>query len=273
MINISNLHFQYDKYTTETIKGINLTVSEGEFVAVLGHNGSGKSTLAKLINGLLIPSEGSVLVDDIDTSKEEEFWNIRKKVGIVFQNPDNQLIATSVEEDTAFGPENLGLPKEEIRERIHRALYLVGMEKYSNREVHFLSGGQKQRVAIAGVMAMRPKYLVLDEPTAMLDPKGRKEVLNAVIDLNKKEKITVIYITHIMEEALFADRIILMNEGLIELSGPTREVLNNVDALKKCGLNVPYMSLLAQKLRDNGFNIGNDILTREDMVKALCQLK
>jgi energy-coupling factor transport system ATP-binding protein len=237
---------------------------------VLGHNGSGKSTLAKHLNGLLLPNEGDVLVDGMNTKDAKVFWQIRQVVGMVFQNPDNQLIATSVEEDTAFGPENLGVEPGLIRQRVAEALQSVGMTAFKDRAVHLLSGGQKQRVAIAGVMAMQPKVLVLDEPTSMLDPRGREEVMTAVHRLNKEEGITVVHITHIMEEALQADRVVVMEEGQIVLSGRPFEIFRQVEKLRALRLDVPYMVDLADQLRQVGIDLPKDILTVEEMVVALC---
>ena len=255
----------------EALSHINLKIADGEFLVVLGHNGSGKSTLARHLNGLLQPQHGFIVVDGLEIHNEEELWEIRKKVGMVFQNPDNQLVATTVEEDVAFGLENLGVPPEEIRKRVDEALARVGMSDFAKREPHHLSGGQKQRVAIAGVIAMRPAYLVLDEPTAMLDPKGRKEVLDTVHSLNKEEKLTVVHITHFMEEAVDADRVLVMENGKIMLAGTPSEVFQQVDQLHKLRMDVPLIVELADELRE-GLPLGPNILSLEDMVEELCKL-
>jgi energy-coupling factor transport system ATP-binding protein len=268
LINIKDLHYRYEN--KEALKGINLTVPAGEFLVILGHNGSGKSTLAKHINGLLLPASGQVLVNGLDSQNPQEFWPLRQQVGMVFQNPDNQLIATSVEEDTAFGPENLGTEPALIRRQVDEALADVGMEEYKDRAVHLLSGGQKQRVAIAGVMAMRPKVLVLDEPTAMLDPRGRREVMAAVQKLNREEKITVVYITHIMEEAVAADRVVVMEEGRIVMTGSPQEVFNHTEQLKELRLDVPMAADMAGRLRQRGLGLPPAILTIEELAVALC---
>ncbi len=255
----------------EALSHINLKIADGEFLVVLGHNGSGKSTLARHLNGLLQPQHGFIVVDGLEIHNEEELWEIRKKVGMVFQNPDNQLVATTVEEDVAFGLENLGVPPEEIRKRVDEALARVGMSDFAKREPHHLSGGQKQRVAIAGVIAMKPAYLVLDEPTAMLDPKGRKEVLDTVHSLNKEEKLTVVHITHFMEEAVDADRVLVMENGKIMLAGTPSEVFQQVDQLHKLRMDVPLIVELADELRE-GLPLGPNILSLEDMVEELCKL-
>jgi energy-coupling factor transport system ATP-binding protein len=268
LIEIKDLHYQYEN--KEALRGVNLTVPDGEFLVILGHNGSGKSTLAKHINGLLLPAAGQVLVNGLDSKKPEEFWPLRQQVGMVFQNPDNQLIATSVEEDTAFGPENLGVEPALIRRQVDEALAEVGMSEYKDRAVHLLSGGQKQRVAIAGVMAMRPKVLVLDEPTAMLDPRGRREVMAAVRKLNREEKITVVYITHIMEEAVAADRVVVMEEGRIVMTGAPQEVFNHIAVLKELRLDVPMAVDIACRLRRQGIDLPLSILTIEELAVALC---
>lgn len=274
MIEVKELEHLYPSTgSTEEVKavaGVNLTISQGEFVAIIGHNGSGKSTLAKHFNGLLLPTTGQVLVEGLDTSLEDNVWEIRRQVGMVFQNPDNQLVATTVEEDVAFGPENLGLPSQEIRNRVDEALALVRMEEFKNKEPHLLSGGQKQRVAIAGVIAMRPRYLVLDEPTAMLDPQGRKEVMATVQRLNQEEGLAVVHITHYMDEAVNADRVLVMEHGRIMLEGKPREVFAQVEDLKKLRMDVPQMTELASLLRQGGLSVPMDILTVEEMVKCLC---
>lgn len=273
MIEVINLEHSYQSRETEEVKavnGVSLTINRGEFVAIIGHNGSGKSTLAKHLNGLLLPTAGKVLVDGLDTMMPENIWEIRRRVGMVFQNPDNQLVATTVEEDVAFGPENLGLPSQEIRKRVDEALELVRMSDFKTKEPHLLSGGQKQRVAIAGVIAMRPDYLVLDEPTAMLDPQGRQEVMVTVLRLNKEEGLGVVHITHYMDEAVNADRVIVMENGQIEMEGKPREVFAQVEKLKKLRMDVPQMTELASLLRRGGLTIPEDVLTVEEMVKCLC---
>lgn len=274
MIEIKNLTHKYRLGNNQELTAVNnltLDIQEGEFIAVLGHNGSGKSTLAKHLNALLLPTEGKVFVDGLDTSDSNELWSIRQQVGMVFQNPDNQLIATTVEEDVAFGPENLGIPPEKIRQRVDEALTLVGMDDFKARAPHLLSGGQKQRVAIAGIIAMRPKYLVLDEPTAMLDPSGREEVMNTIRKLNKEEKLTIVHITHFMEEAVFADRVIVMEEGEIVLSGAPREVFSQVATLKELRLDVPPITELAYLLSQEISDFPTDIMSIEEMVVALCR--
>ena len=237
MIEVKNLEHQFlnpQGGYQQALKGVSLHIGQGEFVAIIGHNGSGKSTLAKHLNALLLPDQGTVTIDGLDIKDKENLWKIRQQVGMVFQNPDNQLIATTVEEDVAFGPENLGIEPLKIRQRVDEALASVGMSEYKNRAPHLLSGGQKQRVAIAGVVAMRPKVLVLDEPTAMLDPLGRKEVMDTVVKLNREEGLTIVYITHFMEEAVLADRVVVMENGLIEMDGSPREIFSQVQKLKSC---------------------------------------
>lgn len=273
MIEVKNLHHLYKKSEDQEIRALDdlsLTIEEGEFVVVIGHNGSGKSTLAKHLNSLLLPSQGQVLVDGMSTLDEDKVWQIRSRVGMVFQNPDNQLIATTVEDDVAFGCENLGIPSEEIAPRIRRALGRVGMAGFEKKEPHYLSGGQKQRVAIAGVIAMRPKYLVLDEPTAMLDPRGRKEVMDTVHSLNKDEALTIVHITHYMEEAVQADRLVVMEDGKIVTMGSPREIFSQVDLLKSLRMDVPPMTELAYHLRGQGLDVPKDVLSVEEMVEALC---
>lgn len=251
---------------------VDLDVKQGEFVAVLGHNGSGKSTLAKHLNVLLTASGGTLWVDGKNTEDEDNLWAIRQNAGMVFQNPDNQIIASVVEEDVAFGPENIGVPTSEIWKRVERSLKSVGMIKYREHSPNKLSGGQKQRIAIAGVMAMEPKCIVLDEPTAMLDPNGRREVLEAVEQLNKEKGITVILITHYMEEVVHADRVYVMDNGKVVMQGTPRNVFSQVDTLKSYRLDVPQITLLAYELRKAGLNIPEGILTRQELVEALCQL-
>ena len=249
---------------------VNLDVKQGQFIAILGHNGSGKSTLAKHINALLTPSEGVLWVDGMDVLDEENTIPVRKTAGMVFQNPDNQIIASVVEEDVGFGPENIGVPTDEIWQRVEESLKAVGMLKYREHSPNKLSGGQKQRVAIAGVMAMQPECIVLDEPTAMLDPNGRKEVLRAVRKLNEEKGVTVILITHYMEEVVFADRVFVMDNGKLVMQGTPREIFSEVEKLKELRLDVPQVTLLAYELRKNGVDLPEGILTIEELVNALC---
>lgn len=272
-----NLKFCYPPDSEGNIKvaidGVDIAINKGEFVVVLGHNGSGKSTFAKHINGLLVPTEGKVIVAGYDTSVDENIWEVRSKAGMVFQNPDNQIVATIVEEDVAFGPENLGVEPKEIRKRVDEALERVNMSEYKKHGPHLLSGGQKQRVAIAGILAMMPECIVLDEPTAMLDPSGRKEVVETILDLNKNHGITIVFITHFMEEAVKADRIYVMDQGKVIVDGTPREVFKNVEIMKNLGLDVPQMTELAYELSKSGVNIKTDVLTIDEMVNELCQLK
>lgn len=251
------------------VNDVSFHVRPGEFVAILGHNGSGKSTLAKHINALLVPEEGTVYVDDIDTSDGEMIWEIRQRVGMVFQNPDNQIVYNVVEEDVGFGPENLGVPTKQIWKRVEDALRKVGMFHARKESPNNLSGGQKQRVAIAGILAMKPKCIVLDESTAMLDPVGRREVLQAVKELNEKEHITVLWITHYMEEVVEADKVIVMNKGEIVLEGTPREIFSQVETLQRYHLDVPQVTLLAHELRKKGMNIPEGILEVEELVNAV----
>ncbi|MBS6194213.1 MAG: energy-coupling factor transporter ATPase [Clostridiales bacterium] len=277
IIKAAKLAYDYLRYGEEgeepevnrAIDYVDLDIEEGQFIAVLGHNGSGKSTLAKHINGLLVPSEGTLWVDHMDTSSQEDIWKIRQRAGMVFQNPDNQIIGTVVEEDVGFGPENLGVPTADIWKRVDESLEAVGMTAYRHHSPNKLSGGQKQRVAIAGVMAMHPKCIVLDEPTAMLDPNGRKEVLKAVRELNKQEKVTVILITHYMEEVVWADDVYVMDQGKIVMHGTPREIFSRVDQLKQYRLDVPQVTLLAYELKKAGLEISEDILTIRELVEAL----
>ena len=279
IIKAFKLGFDYLKYdedgnveaTQRAVNDVNLDIEAGDFVAVLGHNGSGKSTLAKQINALLIPSEGTMWVDDLDTAKEPELWKIRQKAGMVFQNPDNQIIGTVVEEDVGFGPENMGVPTDEIWKRVDDSLKKTGMTAYRYQSPNKLSGGQKQRVAIAGVVAMRPSCIVLDEPTAMLDPNGRKEVLKAVSELNKKENVTVVLITHYMEEVIHANKVYVMDGGNVVMQGTPREIFSQVETLKKYRLDVPQVTLLAHELHKAGVDIPEGILTKEELVGALCR--
>lgn len=275
IIRLQDLRFEYLSFEGEEIaalNGVTLDIQKGEFVAVIGHNGSGKSTLAKHLNALLRPSSGVVWIKGMDTRDEDKLWEIRQTAGMVFQNPDNQLVATVVEEDVAFGPENLGLPPEEIRKRVADALKVVGMQEYAQAAPHYLSGGQKQRVAIAGILAMKPEIIVLDEPTAMLDPVGRHEVMETIKYLNKHEGITVVHITHYMEEAVDADRVIVMEQGKIVLQGTPRQVFSQVEVLKEIGLDVPQVTELAYRLRAEGLDIPLNVLKVEEMVDAICQL-
>ena len=257
---------------TEAVDHVSLDVEQGQFIAILGHNGSGKSTLAKHINAILKPTEGEMTVDGMSTSEEDNVWSVRQTAGMVFQNPDNQIVATIVEEDVAFGPENLGVPTDEIWERVNKALESVNMTMYRGYSPNKLSGGQKQRVAIAGVLAMKPKCIVLDEATAMLDPLGRKEVMSALIELNKVEKITVILITHYMDEAVLADKIFVMDKGKIAMEGTPRQVFSHVEEIRELRLDVPAATAMAYELRKAGYNIPKDILTRDELVEAVCQL-
>lgn len=274
MICIQRVTHIYKKESTKqevkALDNVSLDIHEGEHIAVLGHNGCGKSTLAKHLNALLLPTAGTVEVDAVDTANEADLWTIRQMVGMVFQNPDNQLVATTVEEDVAFGPENMGMEPALIRQRVDEALALVGMSQFKDKGPHLLSGGQKQRVAIAGIIAMRPKYIVFDEPTAMLDPIGRKEVMDTMQRLNREEGITVINITHFMEEAVLADRVVVMDHGRIVLSGTPKEVFTQVDLLKEMQLDVPPIAELAALLHKEDTHIAADIMTIEEMVRELC---
>lgn len=254
---------------TKALDNVDIEIKEGDFVAVLGHNGSGKSTFAKHINALLSPTAGTLIVDGKDVLQASNRLDIRKKAGMVFQNPDNQIIASIVEEDVGFGPENLGIPTDEIWERVDRSLKTVGMTEYRKHSPNKLSGGQKQRVAIAGVVAMEPKCIILDEPTAMLDPNGRKEVIEAITELNKKKNITVILITHYMEEVVNADYVYVMEKGKVIMKGVPREIFSQVETLKKHRLDVPQITLLAHELKQSGLNIPDGILTREELIDAL----
>ena len=254
------------------IDGVDVDIKKGDFVAVLGHNGSGKSTLAKHVNGLLLPTEGTVWVGDMDTKDEEHIWDVRKTAGMVFQNPDNQIIGNIVEEDVGFGPENIGVPTEEIWKRVEESLKAVGMTAYRLQSPNKLSGGQKQRVAIAGVMAMKPECIILDEPTAMLDPNGRREVIRTIHELNRAEGITVLLITHYMEEAIEADRIIVMDDGRIVMDGQPREIFSRVKELKSHGLDVPQVTELAWELKEAGMPLTDGILSREELVEQLVPL-
>ena len=279
MIKTDKLVFEYAKRDEEgniigmsrAVDEVDLDIEPGQFIAILGHNGSGKSTLAKHMNAILVPTEGTMWVDGKDTKEEEYLWDIRQSAGMVFQNPDNQIIGTVVEEDVGFGPENLGVPTEQIWKRVEESLKAVGMIEYRHHSPNKLSGGQKQRVAIAGVMAMRPKCIVLDEPTAMLDPNGRKEVLESVQELRKREHITVILITHYMEEVVDADQVIVMDHGHVVMQGTPREIFSQVDLLKEYRLDVPQVTILADELRKRGLDIPAGILKKEELVEILCR--
>lgn len=268
IIEIKNLSFQYEGSSKKVLKNLNIDIKEGEFICVLGHNGSGKSTLAKLINAQYIPTEGYILVGNMNTKDDDSLWDIREMCGMVFQNPDNQLVATIVEEDVAFGPENLGVPREELRKRVDECLELVGMSEYKRHSPALLSGGQKQRIAIAGILAMNPKCLLMDEPTAMLDPQGRKDILDTVLKLREMGK-TIIHITHYMEECVNADRIIVINEGDVVLEGTPREVFSNVEQMKEIGLDVPEPTEISYLLNKSNINVRADVLTVDELVEAL----
>ncbi len=274
-IKFDNVSFAYELEDEGIVRAVNdfsLEVPEGQFLAVLGHNGCGKSTVAKLINGILVPNKGKVTVKGMDTSDESKTVDIRRTVGMVFQNPDNQIVATIVEDDVAFGPENLGVEPSEIRKAVDNALKAVGMYEFRKREPHRLSGGQKQRVAIAGVIAMNTKCIVMDEPTAMLDPQGRKEVMDTVMKLNREFGITVILITHYMDEAVKADRVVVMDGGRIALDGTPKEVFRNVERMKKLGLDVPQATELAYRLRKKGFKLPEDILDENECAEAILKV-
>lgn len=277
MIRTKNLIHEYIKVNengeeTERFRAIDdldIEIEQGEFVAILGHNGSGKSTLAKHLNALLFPTEGTVWVDGMDTSQDEHLWDIRSDAGMIFQNPDNQIVAPIIEEDVAFGPENLGVRTEEILKLVESSLKTVGMYEYREKSPNRLSGGQKQRVSIAGVIAMKPKCIIMDEPTAMLDPSGRRDIINAVRELNRNEGITIILITHYMEEAIEADRVFVMDQGKIALQGTPREVFAQVETIKKLRLDVPQVTLLAHELRSRGLDLPAGILTREELANEI----
>ena len=281
MIHAEKLVYEYDKRdeegnvigTDRAIDDVDIDVPQGSFVAVLGHNGSGKSTLAKHMNAILVPTGGTMWVDGRDTRNPAELWNVRQTAGMVFQNPDNQIIGTVVEEDVGFGPENLGVPTDEIWKRVEDSLRSVGMLEYRKASPNKLSGGQKQRVAIAGVIAMEPKCIVLDEPTAMLDPSGRREVIRAVEKLRKEKNVTVILITHYMEEVIDADQVFVMDGGHIVMHGTPREIFSRVDELKSYRMDVPQVTMLAEELRKRGLDLPRGILRREELVEALCRLR
>ena len=274
-IKFDNVSFAYDPEEEQPIRAVNdfsLSVPEGQFLAILGHNGCGKSTVAKLVNGILVPTKGKVTVAGMDTADEDKTVDIRRNVGMVFQNPDNQIVATIVEDDVAFGPENLGVEPAEIRKAVDAALKAVGMYEFRKREPHRLSGGQKQRVAIAGVIAMNTKCIVMDEPTAMLDPQGRKEVIDTVMRLNKEFGITVILITHFMDEAVKADRVVVMDDGCIALDGTPKQVFRNVEKIKALGLDVPQATELVYRLRKRGMKLPDDILDEKECAEAVLRL-
>ncbi|MGL5634346.1 MAG: energy-coupling factor transporter ATPase [Sarcina sp.] len=277
MIRADGITFKYEseegKVEKIALDNVSMDITKGEFLVVLGHNGSGKSTIAKHMNALLLPSEGKMFVDGMDTVEDALLWEIRSRAGMVFQNPDNQLVATIVEEDVAFGPENLGVAPEEIRRRVDECLKKVDMYEYRRHAPHLLSGGQKQRIAIAGILAMQPKCIILDEPTAMLDPSGRKEVLQTIKDLNKELGMTIVLITHYMDEAAMADRVIVMDKGIVKLEGTPREVFSNVKQIKDIGLDVPQVTELAYELQQEGIDISTEILNIDEMVNELCRLK
>lgn len=280
LIKTKNLTFEYIRRDdegnvegiTKAVDDVNLDIKQGDFITILGHNGSGKSTLAKHLNAILYPTEGTVWVDGKDTNEDEYLWDIRQAAGMVFQNPDNQIIGQVVEEDVGFGPENMGVETKEIWERVEESLKAVGMYEFRKHSPNKLSGGQKQRVSIAGVIAMHPKCIILDEPTAMLDPKGRKEVIRAVRALNDVEKVTVILITHYMEEAIYSDKIFVMDKGRIVMQGTPTQVFSQVEALKELRLDVPQATLLAYELKQAGVNLEDGILSKEGLVEALCRL-
>lgn len=275
MIEVNNLVYSYiaeDGSCEEVLKNINLKIEKGEFVAVLGHNGSGKSTFAKHLNAIHLPLGGTVYVDGINTADEDRLWDVRSHVGMVFQNPDNQIVASVVEEDVAFAPENLSVPPEEIRKRVDDALETVGMTEYRNHSPHMLSGGQKQRVAIAGIIAMKPEIIVMDEPTAMLDPIGRREVMKTIEDLNTRFGITIVLITHNMDEAVKAQRVIVIDGGKIIIDDTPRNVFKNVELIRDIGLDVPQATLLAHELRKRGYDIRDDVLTVDECTEEIYKL-
>ncbi|WP_250672906.1 energy-coupling factor transporter ATPase [Paraclostridium ghonii] len=274
IVSVEDISFEYITEDTKfkAIDKLSLHVKQGEFVVVIGHNGSGKSTLSKNLNAILMPTSGSIYINGLNTKEEDKLWDIRQTAGMVFQNPDNQIVATIVEEDVAFGPENLGIDPPEIRKRVEESLKSVGMYEMRDRQPHLLSGGQKQRVAIAGIIAMKPKCIIFDEATAMLDPSGRKEVMKTIKRLNKEENISIMHITHFMEEAVDADRVVVMEKGRKVLEGTPKEVFSQVERLKNIGLDVPYMTELSKALKEEGIDIDGDILTVDEMVVKLCQL-
>lgn len=279
IISAKNITFDYPNFENEeegsnrALENVNFEVKKGEFVGIIGHNGSGKSTLSKLLNAILLPTEGDIEIKGMNTKDPEKTWDIRQTAGMVFQNPDNQLVATIVEDDVAFGPENLGVPPKEIRERVDNCLEIVGMSDFKKSEPNNLSGGQKQRVAIAGILAMEPECIILDEPTAMLDPNGRKEVIKTIKKLNKEKEMTILHVTHFMDELVDADRIIVMDNGKIVMEGKPKEIFSQVDKLKEIGLDVPPMTALSHELREIGFDLPDDLLTVEETAEAICRLK
>ena len=276
IIRVQNVSFAYSREEgsepVKAIDGISFEIEAGSFTAIIGKNGSGKSTLAKNLNGLLLPTEGDILVADYNTKDDAHIWDVRQTAGMVFQNPDNQLVSAIVEDDVAFGPENLGVDPQEIRQRVDQALEAVNMGKFKNKAPHLLSGGQKQRIAIAGVVAMKPRCIIFDEPTAMLDPNGRKEVIEAVEQLRKEKNVTVILITHYMEEVIDADQVFVMDEGHVVMHGTPKEIFSRVDELKKYRMDVPQVTMLADALIQKGVPLPKGILRREELVDALCQL-
>ena len=277
IIEFKNVTFRYESddegvVLAPAVKDFSLNINEGDFMAILGHNGSGKSTLAKLSNGLLLPESGTILVDGMDTQNEDDDIKIKQTVGVVFQNPDNQIVATIVEEDVAFGPENLGVEPSEIRRRVDESLKIVGMYKYKNHEPHKLSGGQKQRVAIAGIIAMEPRCIILDEPTAMLDPEGRRDVMKAIKRLNRELGITVVFITHYMEEACEADRIVVMDDSRLLMDGTPKEIFADTEKIRSIGLDVPQTCLLAEMLKKDGIKLKNDLLSIDELVENIDDL-
>lgn len=272
IIDIKNLRYEYlsdDNKKSIGLDGISFSVNKGELISILGHNGSGKSTLAKLLNAQFVPTDGEIEIFGINTKDEEKIWDIRQKCAMVFQNPDNQLVATVVEEDVAFGPENLGIDPVEIRQRVDEALEIVEMGDYKKHSPHMLSGGQKQRIAIAGVLSMKPEVIIFDESTAMLDPIGRKDIIDTILKLNKEENKTILYITHYMEEAVLADRVIVLNEGKIEFDDSPKKVFSNVERLRELGLSVPQVTELSYLLKNEGIEISTDILTNDEMIEFL----
>ena len=272
MISAQNITFSYSPESTVILKNLSLDIKKGDFVALLGHNGSGKSTFAKHFNAILLPQGGKIFVNGMDTSDEKLLWDIRANAAMVFQNPDNQLVATVVEEDVAFAAENLGIPPDEIRERVNDSLEIVGMSKYKHHAPHLLSGGQKQRVAIAGVVAMRPEIIIFDEPTAMLDPQGRKEVLNCIKSLNEVYGITIVLITHNMDEAAMAKRVVVLDNGCVIMDDIPKKVFSNVKQMRALGLDVPQVTYLAHLLREKGIEISKEVLTVEDCIRELDRL-
>jgi len=275
MIRAEKVSFDYIRQdeVTSVLEDFDIDVKNGEFVVIMGHNGSGKSTFAKLANAILKPKSGHIHIGGLDTRQDENIWSIREQAGLIFQNPDNQIVATIVEEDVAFGPENLGVESSEIRKRVDNVLKIVDMDDYHKRPPHMLSGGQKQRIAIAGVLAMKPSCIILDEPTAMLDPSGREEVLKIIKKLNKEENMTVVLITHFMNEAIDADKIVVIDEGKIVVTGTPKQVFSDVETMKSIGLDVPQVTSLALALKEEGIDVPKDIITIEEMVDYLCQLK